>query len=133
MLPILLTLSLTAGGACQPESVLQRYLERFNAHDADGVAALVAEDLGWFSVAGARTRQELSGREALAEWLAGYFAATPAVRAEFETLVTDGCLAQVRERVSWRRDEKEVSRTALATYQVRDGLIRWVWYFLDAD
>lgn len=117
-----------------PEAELMRqYLERFNRHDADGVAALVAEDFGWQMVADSVVTTELRGRGALRAWLAGYFPATRAVRSEFLAMEQVGPYLTVRERVSWERaDGTRTAQQSLAMYEVRAGLIQRAWYYPSA-
>jgi uncharacterized protein YciI len=114
-----------------PEAVVLRaYYDAFNLRDAAATAALCAEDVRWFTVDGDKVAPEASGRGALQEWLAGYFKSLPTVRSEVLSLEQAGAHLTVRERVSWDNAAgRRVSQQALGVYEVRDGLIRRVWYF----
>ena len=114
-----------------PEAVtLRAYLEAFNRHEADTVAALCAENFRWYSMDGGTASVEIEGRAALREWLAGYFKSLPTVRSEFLSIEQTGSFLSVRERPSWDNKEgRRVSQQALGIYEIRDGLIQRAWYF----
>ena len=52
-----------------------------------------------------------------------------AVDPEIEKRLGVGRFAAVRERAYWMRGGVEVSQASLAVYEIRDGLIRRVWYY----
>jgi ketosteroid isomerase-like protein len=114
-----------------PEAVLLRaYLEAFNRHDAEAVAAFCAEDFTWFSVDGAQTSADVTGRTPLRDWLIGYFKSFPTVRSDFLAVEQTGPFLSVRERATWDNKEgQRVSQQSHGIYEIRDGLIRRVWYF----
>jgi hypothetical protein len=114
-----------------PEAILLRaYLEAFNRHDAEAVAAFCAEDFKWYSVDGDQTSTDASSRAQLRDWLVGYFKSFPTVRSEFLSVEQAGPYLTVRERPSWDNKEgKRVSQQAHGVYEIRDNLIRRVWYF----
>ncbi len=114
-----------------PEALaLRAYYDAFNRHDAAATAALCAEDLKWFSVSGDQTGTDASSRAQLHDWLIGYFKSFPTVRSEVLSLDQAGSFLTVRERASWENKAgQRVSQQALAIYEIRDGLIRRVWYF----
>lgn len=114
-----------------PEAVaLRAYYDAFNRHDAEATAAFCTEDLKWFSVAGDQVGTDATSRAQLQEWLTGYFKSLPTVRSEVLSLDQTGAFLTVRERASWdNRTGQRVSQQALAIYEVRDGLIRRVWYY----
>lgn len=114
-----------------PEAVLLRaYLDAFNRHDADAVAAFCAENFKWYSVEGDRTAVDTEGRTPLRDWLAGYFKSLPTVRSEFLSVEQSGPYLTVRERASWENKEgRRVSQQGPGVYEIRDGLIQRAWYF----
>jgi ketosteroid isomerase-like protein len=117
-----------------PEAVLLRaYLDAFNRHDADTVAAFCAENFKWYSVEGDKTSADAENRAQLRDWLAGYFKSLPTVRSEFLSIEQTGPFLSVRERASWDNKEgRRVSQQALGVYEIRDGLIQRVWYYPSA-
>lgn len=114
-----------------PEAMLLRaYLDAFNRHEAEAVAAFCADNFKWFSVDGDKTSVDADGRAPLRDWLVGYFKSLPTVRSEFLSVDQAGPFLTVRERASWDNKEgKRVSQQGFGLYEIRDGLIQRVWYF----
>ena len=114
-----------------PEAaILRAYLDAFNRHDSDAVAAFCAEDVKWLSVDGDKVAPETSSRADLQAWLTGYFKSFPTVRSDFLSLEQTGPILSVRERASWENKAgQRVAQQAVGVYEIRDGRIRRVWYF----
>jgi hypothetical protein len=114
-----------------PEAVLLRaYLDAFNRHEADAVAAICAENFKWYSIEGDKTSVDAENRTQLRDWLVGYFKSLPTVRSEFLAVEQTGPLLTVRERASWDNQAgQRVSQQALGVYEIRDDLIQRVWYY----
>lgn len=114
-----------------PEAILLRaYLDAFNRHDADAVAAFCAENFKWYSIAGDKTSTDVASRPQLRDWLAGYFKSLPTVRSDFLAVEQTGPFLTVRERASWdNREGRRVAQQALGVYEIREGLIQRVWYY----
>jgi ketosteroid isomerase-like protein len=114
-----------------PEAVLLRaYLDAFNRHEAEAVAAYCAENFKWFSIDGDKSSIDADGRTPLRDWLTGYFKSLPTVRSEFLSVDQAGPFLTVRERASWDNKEgKRVSQQGFGVYEIRDGLIQRVWYY----
>ena len=109
--------------------VVQAHSAAFNRHDVGGMLANVAHDIEWYSVEGDSVTLELQGREELRNAMFVYFAETPSFRSEIESVAISGAYVSVRERASWKSGDGELSQTALCVFEVRDGVIRRVWYF----
>ncbi len=114
-----------------PEAVVLRtYLDAYNRHEPDGVAALLSPKVKWYSLDADKLATDGDGREALRTWLGGYFKSLPDVRSDFLTIEQTGPFLSVRERASWTgKDGARLSQQAHAVYEIRDGLIERVWYF----
>lgn len=114
-----------------PEAVILRaYYDAYNRHDPDAVAALLAEDVRWYSVAGDQVATDAESRTAVRDWLVGYFKSIPSTRSTLQSLEVTGAHLAVRERATWTTgDGQPRAQEALAVYEIRDGLIRRVWYF----
>lgn len=117
-----------------PEAgLLRAYLDAFNRHEPEAVAAFCAENFKWYSIDGDKTAVDAEGRTALRDWLVGYFKSFPTVRSEFLSVEQTGPFLTVRERPSWDNKEgKRVSQQAHGVYEIRNGLIQRVWYFPSA-
>ncbi len=114
-----------------PEAmVLRAYLDAYNRHEPEAVAALLAPDIKWLSLNAEKLSVDGDGREALRTWLAGYFKSLPDVHSDFLAIEQTGALLSVRERASWTaKDGTRRSQQAHGVYEIRDGLIARVWYF----
>lgn len=112
-----------------PEAVVRAYIQAFNAHDAQAVGRWLAEDLSWLAIEGSQLREEASGRTAMVEWLQGYFAQIPDVRAELRYLGGGPRIVAVHECLSWRGSDGPKRQCAHGSYEVADGLIQRVWYW----
>jgi hypothetical protein len=114
-----------------PEAiVLRAYLDAYNRHEPDAVAALLAPDVKWFSLDADKLSVDGDGREALQKWLTGYFKSLPDTRSEFLSIEQNGPYFSVRERASWTaKDGKPRSQQSASVYEIRDSLIARVWYF----
>lgn len=118
------------GQAAMPEAVVRANLQAFNLQDVDALVATVAEDFAWFNVDGDKMAVETRGREALRKGMQDYFKSLPSARSELESLAVNGVYVSVRERASWKNRAGEArSQASIAVYEVRDGLIKRVWYF----
>jgi uncharacterized protein (TIGR02246 family) len=127
---LLLAAFLTLGPAVlSPEDVVDRAYAAFNAQDAGAFVALVSDDVRWMSVRGDQLKVELTGREHLRQYLVRYFSSLPSARSSIDARMTAGAHVTVHERVTWRRGERDMTQSALAVYEVRDGRITAVWYF----
>ena len=116
--------------ASSTEAVVRANFEAFNRQDIDALAATVAEDFIWYNIENDKMSIEASGRESLRKGVQDYFKALPTARSVAETLTASGPYVSVRERASWttRTGEKK-SQVAITVYEVRNGLIKRVWYY----
>ena len=121
----------TTAWLTSPEAVVLRaYLDAFNRHEPDAVAALLSPEVKWRSLDGDKLVTEGDGREALRTWLAGYFKSLPDVRSDFLTIEQTGAFLYVRERASWTaKDGARQSQQSHAVYEIRNDLIQRAWYF----
>ncbi len=114
----------------RPEMVVRALLAAFNAHDVDAMAKRVADDFVWFDVTGDKLNVETRGRDALRKGMEGYFKKNPTATSGVHMLSTNGNFVSVRERAAWKTKNGESrAQTAIAVYEVVDGLIKRVWYF----
>jgi ketosteroid isomerase-like protein len=133
----LLGVLLAALAACSPKppahspeaQALRSYFAAFNRHDPAAAAALLAPNVKWMTVDTDKLTVEGQGREAVRDWLTGYFQAQPDVRSEFLSLEQTGILLAVRGRVSWTTAGTPRVEESHAVYEIRNGLITNVWFF----
>ena len=128
----LVALFAVTGGAAEEateEATVRAYVAAYNAHDIDGVVKLLHPEFVWLNVDGEAVAVEARGRDAVRTSLAGYFKSLPSARSEIETLSTLGPWVTVRERAHWQGKDGPRSQAAMSVYEVRDGLLRRVWYY----
>jgi hypothetical protein len=93
------------------------------------MVALVHEDFEYLSVSGRTVSVDATGREALKQSMADYFASVRDVTSVIEDATVTGPYVAIRERVSWTAKSGRRSQAALGVYEVREGLVRRVWYY----
>lgn len=120
-----------AVAADAPEmATVRAYVAAYNAHDIDAVVKLLHPEFVWLNVEGDALVVEVRGPEAVRESLAGYFKSLPTARSEIETISALGPWVTVRERAHWKaKDGGARSQAAMSVYEVREGLLRRVWYY----
>lgn len=109
--------------------VVRALVAAFNQHEPERMAALVHEDFEYLSVEGSKVSVDAVGREALKQSMAGYFASVRDVESVIEHITITGPYVAFRERVSWTGKSGRRSQAALGVYEVRDGLVKRVWYY----
>ena len=111
------------------ETIIREFQTAFNKQDTAAMLALAASDAQWYNVQGNKIEIEVDGKPALEKWLTGYFKSCPSCRSEIESLMAAGSYVTVHERAMWETKAGKKAQKALAVYEVREGLIRRVWYF----
>ena len=104
------------------EQAVQAQLEAYNAHDAEAFAATYAEDARIYMFP---SREWIAGREMILEVYRQIFASTPAIHAAIAQRIVQGERVIDQEHVSGLPNGATVS--AVAIYEVHDGLITHVW------
>ena len=135
---IVTCLSILILSACSSESttqeekqlpILDTYFEAFNAHNVEGLAATVTEDISMMSITPDTVIRDLTGKENLKVWLTGYFSSLPNVESEYAQLTVNEPFVSFVETATWGPDSARKQQTSLATYQIKEGKIHRVWYY----
>jgi len=114
-------------------SIVEQYLAALNRRDLLMLTAYVAPDVEWYSTIDGKRLQEVAGRSELAQMLTRYFAQHQRTHWVIEqSSVAENVLA-VTERSEWDEGEGTRSRTSLCVYELQDGRIRRMTYFLVAQ
>lgn len=111
------------------EQVVRAFIAAYNRHAVPDLLALADTGIVWLSVEGDSVRVEARGRAALEQSLTGYFRQVPSTRSDVESLSALGPWVSVRERARWQGANGPRTQAALSVYEVRDGLVRRVWYY----
>ncbi len=107
-----------------PAAVVQRQLEAYNARDLDAFLATYADDVRIWRLADAQPLFE--GRAQVAAHYGGKVFQRAGLRAEVVSRLLLGSKVIDHERATWDGLAEPIE--AVAIYEVRDGLIRNVWF-----
>lgn len=111
-------------------AIISSYIEAYNQRDVQAMAALMHPDVEWLSVEGREVQVIANGRDDLVAQMRAYVASPSATTSTLEGAVANGPYLAVREIARWRRDDGSMAeQSSLAVYEIRDGLVRRVWYF----
>lgn len=113
----------TPGPQDEPEAVVQRQLEAYNAHDIDAFLATYSPDVELFTLGGERQSQ---GLEAMRARYGKMFQDVPKLRCQVLRRIVQGNLVIDHEHLTGLPDGS--SFDGLAIYEVRRGKIRRVWF-----
>jgi hypothetical protein len=123
--PVPLEGSLAIDPDADSTGTLQAYIELFNAHDPEAMAAACHPELEvWYVDGGGVAGLGTAGPAALKSELDGYFANYPDVRSDPTDLVALDDFVWFVERVNWA----DKSQASPAVYQFEDGKLRRAWY-----
>ena len=107
----------------QPEAVVQRQLEAYNAHDIDAFLATYSPDIELFTLGGDRRSQ---GLDAMRARYGKVFKAAPELHCDITHRIAQGKIVIDHEHLTGLPNGGSVD--AIAIYEVRDGKIRRVWF-----
>jgi limonene-1,2-epoxide hydrolase len=116
-----------------PLTIVEHYLSALTRRDLLMLTAYVVPDVTWYSVVKGERITEVTGRAALTTSLTNYFASTQQTEWAIEQAVVVGQTVAVRERSQWRADDGNGERVSLAVYEIVDGRIARITYFLDTN
>jgi ketosteroid isomerase-like protein len=117
--------------AARPQSVavVEAWLDAWNRHDIEALAALLHPEVTWLSIEGDELRAEIHGAEALRDWATGYFREFPNAVTGASDFASAAGYVSFRETASWGEGNETFSQSSIAVYEVRDGAIRRAWYY----
>jgi uncharacterized protein (TIGR02246 family) len=104
------------------EQAVRAQLEAYNRHDAPAFAATYAEDARIYVFP---DQEWIAGREKIRETYGRMFTSTPAVHAEVTQRIVQGERVIDHEHLSGLPNG--ATATAVAIYEVKNGLIKRVW------
>jgi hypothetical protein len=107
-----------------PETAVQHQLDAYNARDLERFLAVYADDVQVFRPPSAEPT--MVGKAALAEFHASQRFHLTGLRADLVGRLVAGSKVFDHERVHGIRDQ---AFDVVAAYEVREGLIRKVWFF----
>lgn len=106
-----------------PEEVVQRQVNAYNARNLDAFLATYAADARIYDHP---DRLRSDGRDAMRPRYAQLFQNNPGLQVQIVKRITIGAFVVDQEHVTGLADGRTVD--VVATYEVRDGLTRRVWF-----
>lgn len=133
MSALVLTILTPAAGHAQrdgtddPVKVVETFIDAFNDHDVPAMMSLVTEDIELYyqdenGVFGLASRSA----EQLATDMRAYFAHRPTVRSTIDGVIAGPTFVAFREQIVG-------GKSSVAVYEIRQGLVRRVWYYPAED
>ena len=111
-------------------AIVSDYVDAYNARNLDAMLALMHDEVQWLSVEADTVTVFANGKADLAAQMRDYIASPMATTSEVSAGVVDGKFVSVREIARWTNAEgEEREQSALAVYEIEDGLVRRVWYY----
>lgn len=87
-------------------------------------------DIEWLYISGNESAVMTSGREAMLKELEGHFENPRKVTSRLSGWSVNGAFISVKETASWiTEDGTAKEQSSIAVYEIKDDLIRRVWYF----
>lgn len=127
---LLLPAAAMAADAAAPADVVQRFVAAFNGRDLPEMLALAHPDIEWLSVSGSDAATETRGRKELEASLSSYFESCPSCRSTVAIGATTGPYVAAVEIARWETESGTRSQSSLSVYEIVEGRVRRVWYYL---
>jgi len=113
-----------------PKAIVSAHVDAFNKGDVAGMSKMQHPDIEWFNINGSTLSLQASGRAALAKNMEDYFNTSTRITGTLSNWSLTGDYVSVTETVRWKTSAGEAkSQSALTVYQMKDNLIRRVWYY----
>lgn len=127
----LLSFQITLGQQSDPLKVLQKQVEAFNSKDINSLVRNVTQDFKWYYIGSDSLILEVDGQEKFRTSMESYFNFISEVETVIDDYTVEGNKISFKETVHYQTSAgKEGSASAMAIYEIKDGLIFRVWYFL---
>ena len=105
-------------------AVIDQFNDRFNAHDVDGVMAVMTDDCIFENTSPFPDGERFEGQAAVRRFWEEFFAGTPSAYFAAEEVFAAGDRATVRWRYTWRNDDgSEGHIRGVDVFRVRDGKV----------
>jgi ketosteroid isomerase-like protein len=104
--------------------VIERFNEVFNAHDVDGIMALMTDDVVFENTSPSPDGERCEGQDAVRGFWERLFAASPNAHFEAEDLFAGGDRAVGRWLYTWKYDDGATRHVrGVDVFRVRDGRV----------
>ncbi|WP_299194491.1 nuclear transport factor 2 family protein [uncultured Erythrobacter sp.] len=111
-------------------AIVSAYVDAYNQRNLDAMLALMHDDVQWLSVEADTVTVFADGKADLATQMRDYMTSPMVTTSEVSAGFVDGNFVAVTEIARWTNGEgEEREQSALAVYEIEDGLVRRVWYY----
>lgn len=111
-------------------NLLNQQVEAFNKQDTERLVENISDDFKWFYISADTMLLEVEGKEQFREVMESYFETVKGVHSTIDRYVIDGNRISFKETVKWQSRNCERSQSAMGIYEMKDGKIYRVWYFM---
>lgn len=123
-------LACTRAASVAPHPTITAYSDAYNAQDLAAMRALMHDDIEWLSVNGSDIVVEVAGKDALSEAMTSFFEDPNMATGTHKGWSVNQDYVAVTETAHWTNKAGEAqSQSALTVYELKDGLIRRVYYY----
>lgn len=129
---VLITTSATMAQSNSVLTTLQDQVDAFNERDVERLAKNVSENFKWYYLGSDTLMLEVEGRQNFQQAMEGYFSSFSWVESNITDYVVIGNRITFKEEVSYRTQSGDIATSSsMGIYEIKDGVITRVWYFLD--
>ena len=104
-------------------TIIERFNEAFNGHDADALSALLTDDTVFEDTSPAPDGRRIEGKAAVVDFWRGWFAHNPDAQFEAEEMIVSGNRAVVRWVYRKMRNGQPWHLRGVDVFTVRDGKV----------
>ena len=109
--------------------LVRAFVDAFNRKSIDEMLRMTSDDIVWLSVDGETIGVETRGQDALRHSMMEYFGKVQIVKSELTLIESLGPYVTTHERAVGSRQPGTPVPASVAVYEIRDSLIRRVWYY----
>ena len=117
-------------GDVNNQNIVRQYVEYYQQKNIKSMAVLMAENIKWMDVNGAKLTVQAENKRELVKQLSNFFSkTTQAVTSELVSILTNGNFVSAIEKATFEENGRDSSLCSLSVYQIEENKIENVWYF----
>lgn len=117
------------GSFADRESFVRRFIDAFNAQDADRMSQFVTDDVQWLSIDGKSVSAETETKQELLRSMRAYFKSCPTCRSSLSGVVATASRLSAVEVATWIAATGPREQRGISVYEFSGSLISRVYYF----
>jgi len=111
------------------ESIVQSYVEAFNAHNVEAMLKMVTDDVQWLAIDGDKIITETGNKEELRKGMEGYFESCSTCKSNLMQVFSTGRRVSALEVASFETAQGTRKQQSISIYEFSGNLIYRVYYF----